>query len=227
MAYSASLGMDRRAFLHLTAATAVVAAATRTGLGTAAPDLQPILLPPPQLDSGRPLMQVVKDRRSARAFSPKPLPTQVLANLLWAAFGVNRQDSGGRTAPSASNSRDMDIYVATADGLFLYDAKGHKLQPVLGEDIRALAGRQAFVKDAPVNLIYVSDLAKMKAAAEDREFYAGAHAGFIGQNVYLYCASEGLATVVRASIDRPALARRMGLRPEQKITLAQSVGYPA
>jgi nitroreductase len=169
----------------------------------------------------------VKDRRSARTFSPKPLPTQVLANLLWAACGVNRQESGGRTAPSASNSRDMDIYAATAVGLFLYDALGHKLQPVLGEDIRALAGRQAFVKDVPVNLIYVSDLAKMKAAVEDREFYAGAHAGFIGQNVYLFCASEGLATVVRASIDRPALARRMGLRPEQKITLAQSVGYPA
>ena len=227
MAHSAQIRMDRRAFLHLTAATAVVAATSRTGLGNAAQDLQSIPLPPPQLDGGRPLMQVVKDRRSTRAFSPKPLPSQVLGNLLWVAFGVSRQDSGGRTAPSASNSQEMEIYVATADGLFLYAAKAHRLQPILGEDIRALTGRQGFVKDAPVNLIYVSDLAKMKAAAEDREFYAGAHAGFIGQNVYLFCASEGLATVVRASIDRQALARRMGLRPEQRITLSQSVGYPA
>jgi nitroreductase len=227
VAHSSSLGVDRRAFLHLTAATAVVAAATRTGLGTAAQDIQPIPLPPPQFDNGWPLMRLMKDRRSARAFGSKPLPTQVMANLLWAAFGVNRQDTGGRTAPSASNSQEMDIYVARADGLFLYDAEGHKLQPVLGEDIRALTGRQAFAKDVPVNLIYVSDLAKMKGTAADRELYSGAHAGFIGQNVYLFCASEGLATVVRASIDRPALARRMGLRPEQKITLAQSVGYPA
>jgi nitroreductase len=227
MAHSSSPGMDRRAFLHLTAATAVVAAAGRTGLVTGAQEIQPIPLPPPHFDTGRSLMQVMKDRRSNRAIGPKPLPTQVLANLLWAAFGVNRPDTGGRTAPSASNSQEVDIYVARADGLFLYDAEGHKLQPILGEDIRALTGRQAFAKDAPVNLIYVSDLARMKGAAGDRDLYSGAHAGFIGQNVYLFCASEGLATAVRASIDRPALARRIGLRPEQKITLAQSVGYPA
>ncbi len=120
----------------------------------------------------------------------------------------------------------MDIYVATADGLFLYDAKGHTLQPILGEDIRALAGRQAFVKEAPVNLIYVSDLARMKVAPEDREMYAAAHTGFISQNVYLYCASEGLATGVRAWVDRDTLGGRLGLKPEQLITAAQSIGFP-
>ncbi len=218
-------GMNRRTFLRLSAATAAVAA-VGPGRAIAAPDLPPVPLPPPQLEGGRPLMQVLQARRSARTFSPQPLPAQVLANLLWAAAGVNRPDSGGRTAPTAGNSQDMDLYVVRADGLFRYDAKGHHLQPLRGEDLRALAGRQAYVQEAPVNLIYVSDLAKMKAAPADREGYAAAHTGFMAQNVYLACASEGLATVVRASIDRPALAQKMGLRPDQRITLAQSVGYP-
>lgn len=192
-----------------------------------AQELKAIQLPPPQTDGGRPLMQVLKDRVSSRDFNPGKLPVQVMSNMLWAAFGVNRPESGGRTAPSAGNSQEMDIYVAMADGLFLYDARAHLLKPVLAEDIRMLTGRQAFVKEAPLNLIYVSDLAKMtRAAPGDREFYAAAHTGFISQNVYLFCASEGLATVVRASIDRPALAKAMGLRPDQKITLVQTVGYP-
>jgi SagB-type dehydrogenase family enzyme len=192
-----------------------------------AQELKAIQLPPPQTDGGRPLMQALKDRASSRNFSPEKLPVQVLSNMLWAAFGVNRPESGGRTAPSASNSQEMDLYVATADGLFLYDAKAHPLKPVLAEDIRALAGRQAFVKEAPLNLIYVSDLAKMtRAAPGDREFFAAAHTGFISQNVYLFCASEGLATVVRGSIDRSLLAKAMKLRPDQKIILSQTVGYP-
>ncbi len=154
------------------------------------------------------------------------LPPQVLSNMLWAAFGINRPDSGGRTAPSASNSQEMDIYVAMADGLFLYDAKAHTLKAILGEDLRGFTGRQAFVKEAPVNLIYVSDQSKMpRATPGDRDFYAAAHTGFISQNVYLFCASEGLATVVRPSVDRPALAKAMGLRPDQRITLVQTVGY--
>ena len=192
-----------------------------------AQELKAIQLLPPQTDGGRPLMQVLKDRASSRNFSPEKLSVQVLSNMLWAAFGVNRQESGGRTAPSASNSQDMDIYVAMPDGLYLYDAKANLLRPVLADDIRALTGRQAFVKEAPVDLIYVSDLWKMtRAAPGDRDFYAAAHTGFISQNVYLFCASEGLATVVRASIDRPALAKAMGLRPDQKITLSQTVGHP-
>jgi nitroreductase len=194
---------------------------------SSAQELKAIQLSPPQMDGGKPLMQALKERASGRTFSPEKLPIRVLSNMLWAAFGVNRPDSGGRTAPTASNSQEMDIYVAMADGLYLYDAKANLLKPVLADDIRALTGRQAFVKEAPVDLIYVSDLSKMtRAAPGDRDFYAAAHTGFISQNVYLFCASEGLATVVRASIDRPALAKAMGLRPDQKITLSQTVAHP-
>jgi SagB-type dehydrogenase family enzyme len=187
----------------------------------------PVALPPPQMDGGKPLLQVLKERRSAREFSPQPLSPQVLSNLLWAAFGINRADSGHRTAPSASNRQEIDVYVATADGLYLYNAKSHALDPVLAADIRAATGRQAFVRDAAVNLVFVADFSRMgSASTEDKVLYSAADAGFISQNVYLYCASERLATVVRGSIDRTALAAAMGLRPEQRIILAQSVGYP-
>ena len=190
-------------------------------------ELKPIQLLKPQVDKGRPLMQVLKDRSSSRSFSKEKLPIQVLSNLLWAGFGVNRTDTGKRTAPSAMNRQEIDIYVATADGLYLYDAKGHVLNPILSEDIRAMTGTQEYVKDAAINLIYVADYSKMGTATkEDKDIYSAADTGFISQNVYLYCASEGLATVVRGSIDRQALAKVMKLRPEQKIILAQSVGYP-
>jgi SagB-type dehydrogenase family enzyme len=191
-----------------------------------AQELKPILLPKPQTDIGRPLMQVLKDRSSTRAFSLEKLPAQVLSNLLWAAFGVNRPDSGKRTAPSAMNRQEIDIYVATAEGLYVYDAKAHQLNPVLRDDVRAQTGTQAFVKDAPLNLVYVADLAKTRSDSPDRDMYVAADAGFIAQNVYLFCASEGLATVVRGSVDRAALAKVMGLRPDQRIILAQTVGYP-
>jgi SagB-type dehydrogenase family enzyme len=172
-------------------------------------------------------MQVLKDRCSTREFSPQKLPVQVLSDLLWAAFGVNRPDSGKRTAPSARNWQEIDIYVATSEGLYLFDAKAHRLQPILPDDIRAMTGGQPFVKDAPVNLVYVADYSKMgDSAPEDKMLYSGADTGLISQNVYLFCSSEKLATVVRGLIDRPALAKAMKLRPEQKITLAQSVGYP-
>lgn len=189
--------------------------------------LKPVLLPKPEYEGGKALMQVLRDRRSTRVFSADKLSERDLSNLLWAAFGINRQDSGKRTAPSAVNWQEIDIYVAMEEGLYLYDAKAHMLVPVLDEDIRALTGRQPFVKEAPVNLIYVADFSRMGSAGEDdKSFYSAADAGFIGQNVYLYCASEGLATVIRGLIDRPALAEAMKLRPEQKIILAQSVGYP-
>jgi nitroreductase len=152
---------------------------------------------------------------------------EVLSNMLWAAFGVNRPDSGKRTAPSARNWQEIDIYVATADGLYVYDAKAHMSKRVLAEDIRAMTGRQTYVGEAPVNLIYVADLSRMGGATDaDKVFYSAADTGFISQNVYLYCASEGLATVVRGLIDRPALAKAMKLRSDQKVILAQSVGYP-
>jgi SagB-type dehydrogenase family enzyme len=190
-------------------------------------DLKTIHLLKPQFEKGKRLMQALKNRSSSRSFSEEKLPLQVLSNLLWAAFGVNRTDSGKRTAPSARNWQEIDIYVAMAEGLFIYDAKNNLLKQILSEDIRAMTGKQDFVKEAPVNLIYVADLSKMGSASrEDKEIYSAADTGFIGQNVYLYCASEGLATVMRGYIDRLALAKTMKLGPDQKVTLAQSVGYP-
>jgi len=192
-----------------------------------AQDLKPVELPKPDMEGGKPLMQVLKARQSGREFSAEKLPPQVLSNLLWAAWGVNRPDSGRRTAPSASNRQEIEIYVATAEGLYLYDAKAHRLQPVLAKDLRAATGRQPFVGEAPVNLVYVADYSKMgKGSDEDKALTAGADTGFISQNVYLYCASEGLATVVRGMVDRPALAKAMNLRPDQRIILGQTVGYP-
>ncbi|MGA3328367.1 MAG: SagB/ThcOx family dehydrogenase [Terriglobia bacterium] len=190
-------------------------------------ELKPLNLPLPQTSGGMPLMQALKNRQSTREFSSEKLPPQMLANLLWAAFGINRPDTGKRTAPSAMNWQEIDVYVATAQGLYVYDAKGNKLDPILAEDVRGAAGVQPFVKDAPVNLVYVADFAKTgKSSIEDRNFYSGADVGFIAQNVYLFCASERLAVVVRGSVDRGALAKLMKLRPDQKILLAQTVGYP-
>ena len=191
--------------------------------------LKPVVLPVPQMDKGRPLMQVLKDRQSRRDISPdKKLSLQELSNLLWAACGINRPDSGKRTAPTASNLQEIDVYAATAEGVFLYDAKGHKLDPVLQEDVRQAAGKQSFVQMAPVVLVFVVDEARMGRRSEsDRVFYAATDTGFVSQNVYLYCASEGLATVVIGMVDKPALAAKMKLRPGQKVILTQPVGYPA
>jgi len=193
-----------------------------------AQELKPIQLPKPQMEGGKPLMQALKERKSSRAFSTEKLPPQVLGNLLWAAFGINRPESGHRTAPSAMNRQEIDIYVATADGLYLYDAKGHTLQPILTNDVRAATGpQQSFVGEAPVNLVYVADYSRTgRMPDEDKLSWSSADAGFIGQNVYLFCASEGLATVVRGSVPKADLAKTMKLRPEQKIILAQTVGYP-
>ena len=194
---------------------------------TFAEELKPIQLPKPQMDGGRPLMQVLRNRSSSREFSPQKLPLQVLSNLLWAASGVNRPESGKRTAPTAANWQEIDIYVATANGLYLYDAKSHLLKPILAEDIRALTGRQPFVKEAALNLIYVADFSRIgRGTNEEKDFFSAADTGFIAQNVYLFCASEGLATVVRANIDRPTLGKTMKLGPDQRITLSQTVGYP-
>lgn len=184
-------------------------------------------LPKPQTLGGKPLMEALKKRASSRDFRQDKIPPQVLSNLLWAAFGVNRPGSGGRTAPSAHNWQEIEVYVATAEALYLFDARSHGLKTVVSGDIRASTGLQSFVAEAPVDLIYVADRRKMHEAGEaERDFYSVADAGFISQNVYLFCASEGLATVVRGSIDRQALAQAMRLHPQQRIILAQSVGYP-
>jgi nitroreductase len=191
----------------------------------AAANLQSVALPAPQTSGGKPLMQTLQERASHREFALDPLPPQVLANLLWAAWGINRPDHGGRTAPSPMNRQEMDLYVALAGGAYLYDAKNHCLQPVAGDDLRALTGLQPFVGSAPVNLIYVSRASG--GSAEDRAMSGGIQAGLISENVYLFCASEGLATVVRGMVNREPLAKALKLPSDQRIILAQTVGYPA
>ena len=192
-----------------------------------AQELKPVKLPEPQTQGGMPLMQALKVRKSTREFSSRELPAEVISDMLWAAAGINRPESAHRTSPTAMDMQEIDIYLAKADGLYLYDFKGNILMPVMSGDIRALTGSQPFVKDAPVNLIYVADLSKMsRLSSQNADFYAAADTGFISQNVYLDCASSGLATVVRGSMDKSALAKAMKLRPDQKIILAQTVGYP-
>ena len=192
-----------------------------------AQETRQIKLPGPQMSGGMPLMQALKERKSSREFSPKELPVQMLSNMLWAAFGINRPETGKRTAPSSTNLQDIDIYVAAANGLYLYDAKAHVLKLIVSDDIRSLTGTQDFVKEASVNLVYVSDFSRLGDRSDEWKYRtARLDTGFISQNVYLFCASERLATVVRGSIDRQTLSKAMKLRSDQKITLAQSVGYP-
>ncbi|WP_218142716.1 SagB/ThcOx family dehydrogenase [Formivibrio citricus] len=173
-------------------------------------------------------MQVLKVRGSAREFSCEPLSRQLLSNLLWAATGVNRLASGKRTAPSARDWREIDVYVVIAEGAYLYDAQTHVLLPVAAGDLRQLTGEQEFVSTVPVNFVYVANLDRMIDAGVDRQaLYSGTDTGFIAQNVYLFCASFDLACVVRGSIDRSAISTALQLNKHQRVILAQSVGYPA
>jgi SagB-type dehydrogenase family enzyme len=216
--------MKKQAILCLVSVLVVVAAFPSALRGQ---DAKTIALPKPHMEGGMPLMKALAARATSREFSTEDLPLQVLSDLLWAADGVNRPESGKRTAPSAMNVQNIDIYVALKSGLYVYGAKANTLNPVLSEDVRGATGSQPFVKDVPLNLVYVADYAKMTRGSDaDKALYSAAHAGFIGQNVYLFCASEGLATVVRGMIDREAIAKVMKLRPGQKAILAQSVGYP-
>ena len=191
-----------------------------------AQEIKSIQLPAPQKDIGKPLMQVLNLRQSSRSFTTTKLPMQEISNILWAAFGINRTDEGKRTAPSARNWQDIDIYVFLPEGVYIYQAKDNKLEQISDADLRGMAGVQDFVKTAPLNLVYVSDQSKMgKASKEDKMMYSGANAGFIAQNVYLYCASQDLGVVVRAMVDKKALAEKLNLKPEQVIVLAQTIGY--
>lgn len=193
-----------------------------------AQELQDVSLPAPRMEGGKPLMQVLKERQSARAYSAKALPVQVLSDLLWAAFGINRPDSGKRTAPSAMNWQEVDVYAVTADGTYLYDAKANNLKAVASGDLRKLTGMQDFVASAPLNLVYVVDTTRINKVPPDKaDFFAGMDAAFISENVYLFCASEGLSTVVRGSVDAEALSKALNLPAHCKPILAQSVGYPA
>jgi nitroreductase len=195
-----------------------------------------IRLPEPRTAGGKALMEVLRERRSTRKFSTKELPVQELSDLLWSAFGLTREyvgsgihAAGSHAAPTAHNWQEIDIHVGLADGLYLYIPGEHELARVLAQDIRHLTAHpeQPFVLDAPVVLVYVADLDRMGDAGEwDKGVFPWADTAVIAENVYLYCASEGLATVVRALFDRPRLAAAMGLRPAQMVTFSQPVGYP-
>jgi nitroreductase len=183
-------------------------------------------LPPTRSDGGMPLVAALKLRRSTREYSDRPLSPQTLSDLLWAAFGINRP-SGDRTAPYWRHIMVMDIYAAMADGVWLYDPKAHALAPHLPDDIRAQTGTQDFVGTAPLNLVYVAHGERMTdISPEQRRLYASVDTGFIGQNVYLFCASMGLATVFRGAVDYPTLDRILHLPEQQFVTFAQTVGYP-
>ena len=183
-------------------------------------------LPPPRATGGKPLIDALKLRRSTREYVDRPLPPQVLSDLLWAAFGINRP-SGDRTAPYWRHVMVIDVYAALADGVWLYHPKQHRLEQRLDADIRGQTGTQDFVASAPLNLIYVAHGERMQdISAEERRLYASVDTGFIGQNVYLFCASEGLASVFRGSVDTKRLAATMQLGDGQFVTFAQTVGYP-
>ncbi len=192
-----------------------------------AQELAPIVLPAPQTNGGKPLMEALALRSTSRAFASDPLPMQILSNLLWAACGINRPDKGLRTAPSAVNWQETDVYVVMESGAYVYNAKSNTLKPVVKGDYRALTGTQTFVKDAPVTLVYVANASRMSRGSETMKVpFEWVDVAFISENVYLFCASEGLATGVRASIDRATLGKALKLNSDQAIILAQSIGYP-
>jgi nitroreductase len=185
-----------------------------------------IVLPTPEKHGGLPLMEALAKRRSSRDFARDPLPLPLLSGLLWAAYGINRPE-GGRTAPSALNAQEIDVFVALPTGAYLFDAAANALRLVAGSDVRRVTGYQDFVDEAPMDLVYVADHARMRTVpAGQREAFAHAAAGAIAQNVYLFAAGNGLATVIRAWIDRAAIADALGLTHDQQVLLSQTVGYP-
>jgi len=252
--------MNRREFLKAVPALAALAAAASSpaadlAQAPGAPDpgkadgttpkaavtLAPIVLVKPQADGGKSVLAALWERKTIRAVSDKTLPPQVLSDLLWAAFGVNREKGPGggtgRTAASASNSQEIDVYVAMPEGVYLYEAVPHRLAPVVEGDLRAKVGRGRGGRgaNAPVRLVYVVDIAKFAKAgfqepglrdAEIQKSYYFVDAGLVAGNVYLFAASQGLAAWFH-NCDKPGLTKELNLRPDQRVLFAQTVGYPA
>lgn len=185
-----------------------------------------IQLPDPITTGGMPLMDALKNRKSARDFSEKELDNQTLSNLLWAAFGYNRIDEKRRTAPSANNKQGVEIYCAIKSGLYLWDPERNTLIPVLGEDVRAKTGGQDFVAEAALNLVFVCNNDVYDEMSDVRKAIVYADTGYISENVYLFCASAGLSTVARGYFDQAELSETMQLPENKWIVLTQSVGYP-
>lgn len=184
-------------------------------------------LPTPRLQGGLTLEAALKKRHSTREFLPDPLSLEQVSALLWAGFGVNRPGSWGRTAPRAYDSQVITVYAVLPEGAWRYDAREHRLLRVRTGDLRALTGTQEFVATAPLNLVYVIEQdgsQEQVLDAEEHGLLAGTDVGCIVENIYLYCAGAGLATVVRGQIDRRQLAVALGLRPHQRVAMAQCVG---
>jgi len=192
---------------------------------------QDIALPAPDKTGGKPLMQALNERQTIRTFTKENLTPQQLSDLLWAGWGINRPADKKHTAPSSRNIQEIDVYAALATGLYLYQAESHTLKQINGNDIRALTGTQDFVAGAPLNIVYVADMAKLgkKEGDEIKEadlLSSYANTAFIAQNVYLYCASANLGCVIRGMVPKDKLAPAMGLRSNQVIILSQTVGVP-
>ena len=188
--------------------------------------IETVILPPAQKTGGMSLLEALSKRQSQRSYSSKDITQQELSNMLWAAYGVNRPN-GYRTAPTAKNWFEFDIYIIKPEGWYLYEPVKHTLLKMGNEDLRIYAGTQDFVKTAPVNLIFVADFDRMTNSDDaTRQFFSATDVGYISQNAYLYCASAGLATIVRGQIDKTKAHEVLKLRPNQRVILAQTVGYP-
>jgi len=212
---------------HVNTGILSTVAAAVTATKSFAQNPQPIVLPPPAMEGGKSLMQSIKDRQSIRGYADRALSNQDLSNILWVAWGVNRPKDDGRTVPRWRDAYLLDVYVIRADGVWLYEPKTHRLLFHMAGDLRGQTSTgQPFVATAPANLAYAVDMSKIKGESDnDKNATAGATAGVTGQNVYLYCASAGLATVFRESVPA-ALAKTLQLAPGQVIQFAQTIGYP-
>jgi SagB-type dehydrogenase family enzyme len=185
-----------------------------------------IELPQPETKGGMPIMDALNNRSSQREFSDKALSMQEISNILWAAWGINREN-GKHTAPSSRNKQEMDVYISIEKGVFLYIPEKNALKMVLDKDIRKETGGQDFVGKAPLNLLFVANYKKAESTSEEYKCTSGVNAGFMSQNVYLYCASKKLASVVRGWFDAEKLHEIMGLEKYQEVILCHTVGYPA
>jgi hypothetical protein len=232
--------MDRRNFIKAVPAVALIAASA-SGFSLVIPgsmELQPIVLPKPEKEGGKSVLASLQERKTTRAISSKELPMQVISNLLWAGFGVNRDSAGfgkkGRTAPSASNSQEIDLYVALPAGVYLYDAVNHSLLPVVEGDFRTRSTRRG-TPTAPLNIFYIADLSRYDLGpsqpdrgigdSEVQKSYYFTDTGFIAQNIYLFAASFGLAAWFH-NCDKENTVREFKLKPTQRVLFAQTVGYP-
>jgi len=191
-------------------------------------ELTTVKLPAPDTSGGKPLMQALKERKTQRSFAKQKLSQNQLSNLLWAAFGINRPIEGKRTAPSAVDWQETDLYVVLEEGIYLYDAKKNQLSTIIAGDYRSKMGVQGFAGNAPVIIVMVADYSKMGSITpkEDKDFYSAVDAGYISQNIYLYCASENLATVVLGLINRSSISKTLKLKDKQNVILTQCVGFP-